>query len=242
VGAFARWCLRHRKLIVLGWLVALVGLLLVSRAVGTDYTSKFTLPKTESTKAIDLLKQTFPEQSGESDQIVVHTTRGTVSDPAVKERLSNTFSHIAQLPHVRGVTSPYDGPGQISTDQRTAVATSHFDETGNNLDRDAVRQVITVAQTARQPGLQVELEGDAIQDSERTGLGPVEFIGIGAAAIVLFLAFGSLLAMLLPLLTAAVAIGCALFLIVLMTHVFGVADFAPQLAALLGLGAGIDNA
>jgi RND superfamily putative drug exporter len=59
---------------------------------------------------------------------------------------------------------------------------------------------------------------------------------------VLFLAFGSLLAMVLPLLTAAVAIGCALFLIVLMTHVFGVADFAPQLAALLGLGAGIDYA
>src|SRR3954468_8824512 len=67
-------------------------------------------------------------------------------------------------------------------------------------------------------------------------------IGLAAAAIVLFIAFGSLLAMFLPLVTAGVALSSALFVVVLMTHVFGVADFAPQLAALLGLGAGIDYA
>src|ERR1700750_2671242 len=100
VGTFAHWCLRHRKLVVLAWLVALVGLLLVSRAVGSNYTSNFTLPKTESTKAIDLLQQTFPEQAGESDQIVVHTTTGTLQDPATKQRLTNMFDHVGHLAHV----------------------------------------------------------------------------------------------------------------------------------------------
>ena len=52
MGTFARWCLRHRKLVVLAWVVALIGLMLVSRAVGTKYSSNFQLPKTESTKAI----------------------------------------------------------------------------------------------------------------------------------------------------------------------------------------------
>jgi RND superfamily putative drug exporter len=242
VGAFAHWCLRHRKLVVLAWLVALVGLFLVSRAVGTNYTSNFTLPKTESTKAIDLLQRTFPEQAGESDQIVVHTTTGTLQDPAIKTRLTNMFDHVGHLPHVRGVTSPYAAPGQTSPDGRTAFATVHFDETGNNIDHDAVRRVIAVAEDARQPGLQVELGGEAIQDTQQTSTGPNEAIGIAAAAIVLFIAFGSLLAMFLPLLTAGIALACAMFLIVLVTHVFDVSDFAPTLAALLGLGAGIDYA
>jgi RND superfamily putative drug exporter len=106
VGTFARWCLRHRKLVALSWLVGLIALLLVSRAVGTNYSSNFQLPKTESTKAIDLLQKTFPAQSGESDQIVVHTTSSTVQDPAVKRRLVSMFDHIGKLAHVRGVTSP----------------------------------------------------------------------------------------------------------------------------------------
>ena len=242
MGTFARWCLRHRKLIVLAWIVALIGLLLISGAVGPKYSSNFQLPKTESTKAIDLLQQTFPEQSGESDQIVVHTPSGTVRDPVVKQRLIEMFDHVGHVAHVRGVTSPYDAPGQISLDGRTAFATIHFDKTGNALDKKAVKRVVSVAEAARQPGLQVELGGDAIEDTQRTGFGAIEGIGIAAAAVVLFIAFGSLLAMFLPLLTAGVALACALFLIVLLTHIFGVADFAPELATLLGLGAGIDYA
>ncbi|MFL6238562.1 MAG: MMPL family transporter [Actinomycetes bacterium] len=242
MGAFAHWCLRHRKLVVLAWIVGLVGLFLVSHAAGTKYTSNFSLPKTESTKAIDLLQKTFPEQSGESDQIVVHTTRGTLHDDAVKQRLTNMFAHVSHLAHVRGVTSPYAAPGQTTADNRTAFATVHFDKNGNELDRAAVKRVISVAQAARQPGLQVELAGDAIEQTQQNGLGPVEAIGLTAAAVVLFIAFGSVVAMFLPLLTAGIALACALFLIVLLTHVFGVADFAPTLATLLGLGAGIDYA
>src|SRR3954447_8465202 len=195
VGAFAHWCLRHRKLVVTAWILAFFGLLLISRAVGTNYSSNFQLPKTESTKAIDLLQDTFPEQSGESDQIVVHTPSGSLQEPQVKQRLSDMFNHVARLPHVRAITSPYNAPGQLSQDGQTAFATVHFDNTGNALDKDAVKRVVSIAEGARQPGLQVELGGEAIEDTQRKGFGAIEAVGIGAAAIVLFIAFGSLLAM-----------------------------------------------
>ena len=95
---------------------------------------------------------------------------------------------------------------------------------------------------ARAPGLNVQLGGQAIEQTEQTPLGVSSAVGVLAAAVVLLIAFGSLLAMLLPILTAIAGVGAGLMAIAPLTHTMNVVDFAPILGALIGLGVGIDYA
>ncbi len=109
LGIVARvggWAARHRRLVLLGWIVVLVGSLGISHAVGTNYSTNFSLPGTESQRATDLLKQDFPAQSGDSDQIVVRAREGQITDPAVRAQVESMLKEVAALPHVVGVVSP----------------------------------------------------------------------------------------------------------------------------------------
>ena len=82
--ALARWCVRHRVIVVVLWLTALVGTILIGQSIGTAYSNNFSLPNTESTRALTLLQAAAPKVAGDREQIVFHTTGGTkVSDPEV---------------------------------------------------------------------------------------------------------------------------------------------------------------
>jgi RND superfamily putative drug exporter len=145
---------------------------------------------------------------------------------------------------VAGVVSPFTPAGQraISADGRTAFATVTFDERADALPTAAVNRVIAVARSARSGSLQVELGGRAIQEANRPSLGAATAIGLLAAIIVLLVTFGSLLAAGLPLITALLGLGTALGLIGIGSKLIDTPDFSTQLAALLGLGVGIDYA
>src|SRR2546428_6909040 len=80
VARVGRWAAGHRRLVVLGWIVALVGAYGASSAVGTNYSNSFSLKGTDSQRAVDLLKRNFPAQSGDSDQIVFHARSGSVAE------------------------------------------------------------------------------------------------------------------------------------------------------------------
>ncbi len=244
MAGLARWCFRHKFVVLLLWVVALVGLGVADRTVGNAYSNSFTLPGTESTRALDLLASAFPAQAGDSDTIVWKVSDGTVHDPAVQSRISDMLAKVAQSPEVGKVASPYDaqGAGQISKDQRTAYATITFDKQANLLAKPDIQKVIDLAQGARTDGLQVELGGNAIQQVNEVSTSASEAVGIIAAAIVLLLAFGSLLAMALPLITAVLSLVAATMTIGLLSNTFGVAEIAPTIAALIGLGVGIDYA
>jgi len=244
MAVLAQWCYRHRLIVVLAWVALLLGLGAVNQTVGTAYSNTFSLPGTESTKALDLLTAHAPKSSGDSDQIVWHTTTGTVHDPAVEQRITAMLDKVAAAPSVAAVVSPYTPAGaqQVSRDGRTAYATITFDALAQNLSKAHVENVISIAQAARQPGLQVELGGGAIQQVNQTPPSSSEGIGLLAAGIILFLAFGSLFAMALPLVTAIVALGTGLSAVGLLSHALSIATFAPTLAALIGLGVGIDYA
>ncbi|MEA2384602.1 MAG: putative drug exporter of the superfamily [Solirubrobacteraceae bacterium] len=243
MARLARWCFGHRAIVIVGWLVALALLAGINGAGGSAYSDSFSLPGTESTRALELLQRSFKAQSGDSDTIVVHTTSGTVRDPAVRARVSAMLARVARVPHVVSVVSPYSpGGAQISRDGRTAYATVSFDGQPQDVPKSAYQRVIAIAEAARTGGLRVELGGAGIQQAEQQPPSSSEGIGILAAAIVLFIAFGSLPAMLLPLLTTIVALGAALSANGLLAHVFTIATFAPTLAALIGLGVGVDYA
>jgi RND superfamily putative drug exporter len=244
IGRVARYAVSHRRATVLAWLAVLVAALGVSTAVGSHYTNNNSLKGTQSQRATDLLRREFPAQAGDTDQIVLHVDRGSVSDPAVRARIAPMLARVATLPHVTGVVSPYGSTGarQISDSRKIAFATVTFDERANALPKAAVNKVISVAQSARTPGLDVELGGQAIQQVQGVSLGPATAVGILAAMIVLVITFGSVLAMGLPIITALLGLGTAFGLIILSSHVFSMPDVSDQLAAMIGLGVGIDYA
>ena len=244
MSAIARWCFRHRFAVIGAWVVLLVGLGVLQQVVKSDYNDSFSLPGTGSTTAQDLLAKAVPAQAGDSDTIVWQVSNGTVRDQAVTTRMTSVLRQIATMPEVAAVVSPYGprGATQISKDGRIAYATVNFTKQADNLAKADITRVVNAAEAARSPGLNVQLGGQAIETTEQTSLGSSSTVGVLAAAVVLFIAFGSLLAMMLPLLTAIAGVGGGLLAIAPLTHAMNVVDFAPILGALIGLGVGIDYA
>jgi len=239
----ASWSTTHRKYVLLGWIVLLLGVNLVAQSAGTSYSNNFTLPNSDAQRAADLLQRSFPAQAGDRDTIVYAVSSGTVLDGAVRARMSAMFASVAKLPHVAAVISPYAGASAgkaISANKRIAFATVVFDEKANLLPKSAAERVVEVARAAGRPGLQVELGGQAIEATEQAGFGLSTAVGLLAAIVVLLLTFGSLIAMGLPIVTALFGLGTGLGAIALFTHVVDTPNFSSELAAMIGLGVGID--
>jgi RND superfamily putative drug exporter len=242
----ARWSTTHRLYVILGWLVLIVVVNVIAHSAGTAYSTNFTLPNSDSQRASDLLTKSFPAQAGDRDSIVFRASgSGGVRNPAVRARMTHTFSAVAALPHVASVISPYAARAgkAISANGQIAFATVVFDERANVLPESAVQGVITVAERANAPGLQVDLGGQAIESVQgQKGFGLSTGIGLLAAIVVLLLTFGSVVAMGLPIVTALFGLGTGLGLIALFTHVVETPNFSSELAAMIGLGVGIDYA
>ena len=134
------------------------------------------------------------------------------------------------------------GAAQVSPDGHIAYGVVRFDANGDALPDAAIRQVITQAQRAAGPGFAVQVGGAPVEKVEKPQFGNSEALGILAAVLILLLAFGSVIAMLLPIVTAIVAVATTFGLLDLLSHVVTVPSFAPELAALVGLGVGIDYA
>ena len=240
--ALGGWCFRHRRIVLGLWVAALILTAGLSQVAGTAFSTKFTLPGTESSNAIALLQKDFPAASGSSDQIVFETTSGTVRDPAVQARAEAALTKIATLPSVQSVASPFVAAGakQISSDGTVAYATVNFTAQIGQNPIDNIRAVATTAQAAGNSQLQVSLGGQDIEQLQQSGSGPSTGIGILLALIVLGLAFGALFAAFLPLITALFAIAIGYSLTGLLSHTFSVAQFATILGVLIGLGVGVD--
>ncbi|HEX3172708.1 MAG TPA: MMPL family transporter [Solirubrobacterales bacterium] len=240
---FGSWTTTHRKTVILGWIAALILVGFAADQAGSAFSENFKLPSSDSQRAVDLLEQRFPAQSGETAQIVYRAPSG-VESPAVKRKMTTAFAEIEEVPHVSEVADPYEGRGSggVSANGEIAYATVQFDEYGDEIGKDNVERVMEIAQDQTGAGLQVELGGQPIEEV-RQEEGDTSFaIGLLAAIVILLFTFGSVVAMGLPVLTALFALGVGLSLVTLGTHVFDTADFATQLAAMIGLGVGIDYA
>ncbi len=241
--------MRHRLLAVLIWLLALGGTAAAAATAGAAFSNNYEVPGTESGKANDLLREGFQGQGGDTDTIVWRAPdHQNARTPDIEQRMTRALATVAGLPGVGSVAGPY-GPGpesaaRISPDGRTAYAVVTFDQPADSVPKAQARAVVDAAKNpaTEAGGLQVELGGRAIQLTEAPTAHLAEVIGVAVAALVLFLAFGSLAASLLPIATALVSVGTAYFGITLLGHAMPVADFAPMLGTLIGLGVGIDYA
>src|SRR6201991_4459074 len=131
--AIARWCFRHRFVVIAAWVLLLVGLGALAQAIKSDYNNSFSLPGTGCTTAQQLLAKAIPAQARDSDTIVWQVSHGAVRDTTVTTRLSRVRKQIARLPEVAAVVSPYGphGAAQISRDGHTAYATIDFAKQAN---------------------------------------------------------------------------------------------------------------
>ncbi|MFD7403982.1 MMPL family transporter [Streptomyces sp. NPDC059866] len=241
----ARWCFRHRLVVLLLWVGALFGLGFSASTAGTDYANVFSLPNTDSKRAYDLMEKAFPQSAGDTDTVVWKAEEGSVRDEDVRSRIEPALEEIGRLEGVGEVTDPYagaQGAAQISRDERIAYAQITFTEQANAIPKELIEDVVDTAQAAERDGLQVELGGQAIARIQEPPTGTAELVGIVAAAIVLFLAFGSLFAMLLPIVVAIAGVGTGMLSTMLLSHATNVPDVAPLLGSLIGLGVGIDYA
>ena len=239
----ARSCY-HRRCYVLGlWVLLLVGLSVLSGAAKGQYKDEFTLPDSDSQDAIDFMEShDFANEAGFGGKIVF-ATDGTIDDPAVREAMEGLFAQFnEELPNTN-VVSPYDegNEQQISEQSGRTIAYAEVqmaDRDANDLKDDGEEGRL-LAETVDVPGLRVELEG--YQFAEQPEFGS-EGIGFLAAIIILLIAFGSVLAMGLPLMTAIFGIGTGIAIVGLAVNVIDMPSFSEQSVMMIAIGVGIDYA
>ncbi|KQZ74963.1 MMPL family transporter [Nocardioides sp. Root151] len=235
-------CYRRRRLVVVVWLAALLGAFALASAFSGELKQDYLQPGSESKAASDTLAQSFPQASGDTIQVVVHSDSG-VSSPDVMAQAGAIFATVATKKHVVGVVSPFAAQGarQISADGTTAYAEVALDKTHSDFTIQEAKDLVEPILASGDDDLQVEVGGQVALLSQTASVG-TEAIGLIAAAIILLLVFGSAVAMGLPLLTALFGLGTALMLGEILRRVVDVPDWAPPTAAMVALGVGIDYA
>jgi RND superfamily putative drug exporter len=237
-----RWCIAHRGRVFLAWLAVVIITTAVAGAVGRNYATNFSLPGTESQRALDLLKRDFPAQSGDVDTIVFRVTGGGVDSPQVKAAITDLLAKVRRDPHVINVLSPYGAAGsvEVSRDRSTGFATVNYDKPANLVPNAAGKPVLDQIKAVKVPGLTVAAGGQVIENAEGFSVGPATEIGVVAALVILLLTFGSMVAAGMPLITAGFGLITAVALIGLATHITSMSNVSPELALMIGLGVGID--
>jgi putative drug exporter of the RND superfamily len=235
----ANWSFRRRWWALVTWVLVLGAVTAAAQVAGAAYHNDFALAGTESQRALDELRRDTPAEAGSTLQVVLEAPGGLDTRRA---RVEPMLAQIGTLPHVADVRSPYTTPGAVSAAGTIGYAVVTLDAQATDVPADAVRRIIDVARAAAGDGLRVELGGDPVRGAEESEGGAAEGVGLLAALVILVLMFGSLLAASLPVIIAVFAVGSAIGLVALASHVATVADFTTPLMILVGLGVGIDYA
>jgi RND superfamily putative drug exporter len=243
LARLAGWSYDRRRLVLLLWIVLLVVVSVLSQTVGSNFQDKLNGGHSESQQAQDLLRANFPSQAGDSAQVVFRTDT-PIKEPANTAKIDALMAKLEHLPHVAQVESPTSPAGafQISPDGHIAYATVLFDKETPDIPKSDLRHFVATAEAARANGFEIQLGGQPVTAVNPQSFGASEGVGILAAVIILLVAFGSLIAMGLPILTALMGIGVGVGIVALLSHVLIVPTFGTELAAMIGIGVGIDYA
>jgi uncharacterized membrane protein YdfJ with MMPL/SSD domain len=230
-------CFRHRWATIVAWLVGLACLITLWVQFGAPSATSFGTADPGQT----LLNQHFHRQSGDTLTLAIRSDR-PIADPAVRSRVTAALRPFAHAAGVSAVASPYLVPGQVSRGGHIAFASVQFSVPASGISSAETAALMHDATAASGRGLTFSLGGDVVDLAETPYGGASDGIGTTAAAIVLLLTFGSLLAMSLPVVTALFGIGTGLSLIALLGHLIPAPAFGPIVASLIGLGVGVDYA
>ncbi|WP_432026292.1 MMPL family transporter [Streptomyces sp. 1222.5] len=240
LGRIAGWSYRNRGRTVVLWLLAAGVALGLSAGLGGQYSADYTSPGSDSKQAQQLLARDFPGLGGETISLVLHS-HGGVTDAATRAKIQILLGRMAAVSHVSGVDDPYGPRGKVSADGRTALGQIHLDvANAADMPKADTQRLLDLARPA-DGGLRVHLGGMTVQQAEQGSIG-AEGIGMAAAAVILVITFGSVVAAGLPLLTAVGGLAVSSALLPVLAAVMPVPDWSTSLAAMLGIGVGIDYA
>ena len=241
----ARFCARRRFWVLAVWMVVAVALVAVSHHLGDSTNDSLTLPGTNSQHATDTLAKSFPDQANGTSPIVLHVSSGKLTDSKYAGAVNQAAADVAKAPDVASVINPLtsQGASALSKDQATGYLSVTLSVSPGALSVDDAQTIINAAaKPAQAAGIQVETGGQLGQKVSKPAVESSELIGIIAAMVILTLTFGTVVAMLLPIVTAIVGLASALSVIQILSHAMTVSTEAPTLATMIGLGVGIDYA
>jgi putative drug exporter of the RND superfamily len=245
-GPLARlggWSYRRRRFVVVIWVAVLLGLTIVGHGAGTRFKTDINGGNTQSQQATAFLEKNVPSQAGDLAS-VVFSSKGSITSAQNLSRVTAAVNRLARSPGVQSVLGPYGSSAHrlISSNGHVAYVVVQFKGVGDAIASVDVRRVEHIGQAQATNGLSVQFGGAPIEHIESPSFGVSEGLGILAAVVILLLAFGSVIAMILPIVTAVVAVAATFGVLDLLSHRLTVPNFAPELAALVGLAVGIDYA
>ncbi|MFJ1749500.1 MMPL family transporter [Streptomyces sp. NPDC088116] len=241
------WCARRFVVVIVAWLVALGGLHGLQSAFGGAYSDNFSLPGTQSDDGARVLSAHAPGAGGIGAQVVLHD--GQKSLAAVQSQIDETVGSLQRLPHVLSAESPLPATpsspptGALTADGRTGYITVRFAENPTALGDSYLHGVDRAVEPLRAAGVEVEY-GGPLGELARPKAADLtsEAIGFAVAVIVLLIGFGSVIAAVIPLVTALIGVVVGLSCLSLIAAATTFASVSPTLATMIGLGVGIDYA
>ena len=234
-----RFATRRRRLTVLCWVAAALAIGVLASTSGGETNDSLEIPSVESQRALDTLEEQFPAAAGTSAQLVFAAADGrTLSDRTAAVAVDAALADVAAQPDVETV-----GDLQRSADDTIAYADVQYSRPSDDIRTAAFdRLEATAAAVNRSEAVHLELGGELPSEAVQPEFGGEELIGLAVAIVVLLVAFGSVVAMGLPIGIALVGLMASMGLITLIAAVVDVNTVAPTLASMIGLGVGIDYA
>jgi RND superfamily putative drug exporter len=240
LGRLAGVAHRRRGRVLAAWAAALAVVFGLSAAFGGEFVTDPTTPGSDSARAQHLLGERFPAQSGDTVQVVVRAA--DVTSAEVRGDVGALLGELGRAPHVAAAADPYATEGAVAPDARTLVARLYLDVTNpNDMPVEATERLLATAEAAERDGLEIALGGRAVQLAEADEAGS-EMLGLVAAAVILLVMFGSVVAAGLPLAVAIAGLAVSSGLVGVITAVVDVPEFAPIIGVMLGVALGIDYA
>ncbi|WP_370616609.1 MMPL family transporter [Mumia sp. Pv 4-285] len=237
-----RWSFRHRKGVLVAWLLALVIAGTGAATLSGKTSDNFSMPGLESVQAFDLMKERNPDAAadGATARVVFQAPEGSkVTDPEYAAVVTQTVDELGNEDGVISAVDPFQAK-QVSPDETVAYTTISYDTQSIDLSEAQIDALEAAPDAGREAGMTVEVGGDALTAMPETGSS--ELIGIVVALVVLLITFGSLIAAGMPLLTALIGVGIGISGITALTGFMSLGSTTPILATMLGLAVGIDYA
>jgi putative drug exporter of the RND superfamily len=241
----AQFCVRRKLVVLVVWLVVAVALVAISHRMGDNTNDNLSLPGTNSQRATDILSRSFPTQANGTSPIVLHARSGKLTDAKYADAVNEAAADLAKQPDVASVVNPLtsQGASALSKDKATGYLTVGLKVSPGSLSQEDAQHIIDAgAKPAEAAGLEVQTGGQLGQKVSKPSTESSELIGIIAAMLILTFTFGTVVAMLVPIITAIFALLTTLAIIRMLGHVATVPTVAPTLATMIGLGVGIDYA
>jgi RND superfamily putative drug exporter len=236
-----RSAVRHRWWFIGVWIVAAVAIVALAGSLDGQFSDNFHIPDAQSQTALDLLERDFPKAAGDNALVVFETPRG-ITSTAVEPPVSDSVAALRKIPHVTSVADPFAPAGGafISKNGDIAVVTVQFDTKAQSLQKDVFSQIEDATSPATQAGVKVAYGGAVVDYADQPPSGNADLIGLLAAVVILLFAFGSVVAMGLPILTALFGLGVGISVVHVVASFVEIGTVAPVLATMIGLGVGID--